>query len=122
MIKSVKRAIYLTQKISMIQKAFKLEDHIEVTILHRIALYDASDEQIAVTQVIHWTDIGSTATVHGRLTRLIARRLLSVSKCPDDKRLRFVQLSPSSLQYFKEIGEALASSEKNAFERGLLVR
>ena len=112
MIKKASNAVFLLQQIKMIQQGVKLTDPIEIAIINRIALYEAHKADIAVSNVIKWDDLGSAATLHGRLLRLLKRKFVIFSKSEDDARLRFVNLAPLGLEYYTLIGEAMAAPQK----------
>ena len=112
MLKKVSHAIFLMQKIKLLQHTYKLTDPVEIALMNRIALYQAHDENIAVSNVIKWKDLGSAATLHGRLLRLLKRKLVQFDKSDEDARIRFVKLSETSSQYYGAIGEAMANPTK----------
>ena len=112
MIKKAAGAVFLLQQIRMIQQGIKLTDPVEIALINRIALYEAHKQDIAVSNVIKWQDLGSAATLHGRLLRLLKRKYVIFSKSADDARLRFVNLAPLGLEYYAQIGEAMATPSK----------
>jgi hypothetical protein len=78
------------QKLRMIQLSLKLTDPNQIAILNRVALYEVYQEDIPISYVLRWNDIGSQSTIHKRLLELEKLKLIMFDKVIGDARLRFV--------------------------------
>ena len=75
-----------------------------------VALHWSQGQPLSVRQTIDQTHLGSPATLHKRLQRLIAQDFLTAQGLDHDRRIKWVSPTDKGLEYFHWIGEQLVSA------------
>jgi hypothetical protein len=86
--------------------SFPKLDDVEGKLLHSIALATRSGQALLVGDIIFSNKLGSPATLHKRLGKLIEKDLIQYAE-DTDARKKFLELTPKSQKYFNKLGECL---------------
>ncbi len=88
-------------------------DHVELKLLQQVALQNNADKTPLVGDLIFSSDIGSPATLHRRIAKLIEQDLLRYK--PDiDGRKRLLELTPKSRDYCSKLGKCVVTAAQVA--------
>lgn len=82
-------------------------------LLDSVALHWSQGQPLSVRQTIDQTHLGSPATLHKRLKRLIAQDFLIAKGLDHDRRIKWVSPTDKGLEYFHWIGGQLVSALEN---------
>ena len=86
-------------------------DEIEKDLLNVIALHLSEDRSLLVSDVIYLKQIGSPATLHRRLSKLVTADLIRFSSDVDGRK-KYIELAPKSIDYIARLGECIAAASK----------
>ena len=86
--------------------SFPKLDDVEGKLLHTIAIATRSGKLLLVGDLIFANKLGSPATLHRRLGKLIETELIQYAE-DADARKKFLELTPKSQKYFNKLGECL---------------
>lgn len=75
-----------------------------------VALHWSKDQPLTVRDAIGQTTLGSPATLHKRLQRLIALDLVKAEALETDRRTKFVSPTDKGLKYAHQLGDKLIQS------------
>ena len=93
-------------------------------VFHENSEFDANHKALFESAVIHWSlgkplsvletinqaELGSPATLHKRLQRLIAQDIVQ-SECSEaDKRTKFISPTPKGMSYLEWVGDKMLKS------------
>lgn len=76
-------------------------------LLETVALHWAQGQPLSVRQTIHLAYLGSPATLHKRLSRLITQGLLTAQFIGNDHRTKFIAPTDKGLDYFHRLGKEM---------------
>ena len=84
-------------------------DHLEMKLLQQVALQNNIGKTPLVGDLIFASDIGSPATLHRRIAKLIDQDLLRY-KADIDGRKRLLELTPKSRDYCSRLGKCVVTA------------
>lgn len=87
--------------------AFEELDANHRSLLEAVALRWSTGTPMSVREAIHLVDLGSPATLHKRLQRLIKQDLFSAQSHDGDRRTKYLAPSTKGLDYFHQMGKQL---------------
>ncbi len=76
-------------------------------LLESVALHCFMDQPLAVREAIDQAALGSPATLHKRLQRLIAQELITAQSTEQDRRTKHLVLTQKGLGHFAQLGAHL---------------
>jgi DNA-binding MarR family transcriptional regulator len=88
-------------------------DDIERQLLLYILLTHNKGQLMSVGDLIELSQIGSQATLHGRIKNLEARRYIKLTVARDDARKKYVTPTKLANEYLKFLSSCLARAVKN---------
>ena len=88
-------------------------DHVEIKLLQQVALQNDIGQTPLVGDLIFASDIGSPATLHRRIAKLIDQNLLRY-KADIDGRKRLLELTPKSRDYCSKLGKCIVAAAQIA--------
>jgi hypothetical protein len=96
--------------------AFPALDPIEERLLATLAGLWAQEVDVSVQTAMQSVPDASASTVHRRLKGLIRRGLLAVHVDQRDQRVKYLQPTSLTLQYYHALGESMAQAVGNSAE------
>jgi hypothetical protein len=108
------KSIYLDMQhsIKVINRRYKVEKHLELCLLNSICNSYLNDESVRVLDLLLLEGIASQATLHSGIKSLAKKGLLSMSKDPDDGRIRLVLPTKLALKRLNECEAAIMKCGK----------
>lgn len=85
----------------------KLLDANHTALLEAVALNWSHGQPLSVRQIIQQAHLGSPATLHKRLSRLVTNGFLSTKAVQDDHRTKWVKPTDKGLDYFHSLGKQM---------------
>ena len=82
-------------------------DEIERGLLNVIAINLGEDRPLLVSDIIYLRQIGSVATLHRRLSKLVDADFIRFSNDVDGRK-KYLELTPKSIDYIAKLGECIA--------------
>ena len=82
-------------------------DETEQKLLNVIALHLSEGRSLLVSDVIYLRQIGSVATLHRRLSKLVDADFIRFSNDVDGRK-KYLELTPKSIDYIAKLGECVA--------------
>lgn len=79
----------------------------EKALLEAVAVHDLENNRLSVRDAMALSHLGSPATLHKRLVRLRNMGLLYTKQKANDRRTKYLSLTPLAFKHFKNLGEAL---------------
>jgi len=70
-------------------------------------VHDHENNRLSVRDAMALSHLGSPATLHKRLVRLRNMGLLCAKQKANDRRTKYLSLTPLAFKHFKNLGEAL---------------
>ena len=88
----------------------KLLDANHTALLDAVALNWSHGQPLSVRQAIQQAHLGSPATLHKRLSRLITNGFLSAQGVEDDRRTKWIKPTDKGLDYFHSLGMQMSKA------------
>ncbi|MFM7012710.1 MAG: hypothetical protein ACKO0Z_25845 [Betaproteobacteria bacterium] len=85
----------------------------EKALFDSLCLRWSQGQAMTVRQAISQTNLGSAATLHKRVQRLIAKQLIVATHAGDDKRTKYLAPSEKGLAYIEWLSSKLHLVEAN---------
>ena len=85
-------------------------DRIESQILHAVMLESAENKGLLSSKISSRRDIGSPATIHGRISDLVKKNLLRSEVDDQDARRRKISLGSSAVSYFNKYDDCIGKA------------
>ena len=104
--------IEITNKIIKLDK-FPAMSPLSQKILDQIALYEMSDNPLTVRKMLGFDQIASPATIHKHLTMLRKSDFVTAQSNGQDKRTKYLTLSPLGDKYIDHLSKAILKAAAN---------
>ena len=92
--------------------ATKELDPIEERLLNHIALESLRGNELLVGDLISFTELGSQATLHGRVKNLVVMGYVNLIECKEDGRKKFVVPTTKAVKYYEKLSDCLDKALK----------
>jgi DNA-binding MarR family transcriptional regulator len=70
-------------------------------------------EPLTVTEAMDLQEIGSPATIHRKLDDLLLAGLIYHYQEPDNKRTKYIKLTPQAIGYYAQLSQAMVTATLN---------
>ena len=74
-------------------------DPIEEQILYKILIAEYEDEFLCISDLLKSEDIGSQATIHGRIKRLVSLGYVNLIVCDADNRKKIIEPTQKAIDF-----------------------
>ena len=88
-------------------------DPLEEKILEFVARASQNKERLSVRDMMGHNELGSPATLHGRIASMREKGWVTLSDTEDTRRKQ-IELTPAALKHFDKLAEALSKAAKGA--------
>jgi DNA-binding MarR family transcriptional regulator len=88
-------------------------DPLEEKILEFVARASQNKERLSVRDMMGHGELGSPATLHGRIASMREKGWITLSDTEDTRRKQ-IDLTPAALKHFDKLAEALSKAAKGA--------
>jgi len=88
-------------------------DPLEEKILEFVARASQNKERLSVRDMMGHSELGSPATLHGRIASMREKGWVTLSDTEDTRRKQ-IELTPAALKHFDKLAEALSKAAKGA--------
>lgn len=92
--------------------ASQLEEILSVVYEYNIRAEKQEKEYIRCTELLVLKHLGSPATIHKNYRTLVKKDFLRTFSTADDKRVKFITLTPHALAYLKSLDKLMESLTK----------
>lgn len=96
----------MRQSVNLLPVAAALSP-IEALLLEEIFMKQQAKQSMTVTEALELKHLASPSTLHKKLSRLKGMDLLTIERCGNDHRTKYLMLTPIALEYFQALGHAL---------------
>jgi DNA-binding MarR family transcriptional regulator len=88
-------------------------DSLEILLLEQVLLSDYRNQALLVSDLIAFRQLGSPATLHGRLKALISKGFLKTSSSERDARMKYIHPDKAGLRYAAFMSQCMNPSKAN---------
>lgn len=106
---STSKYLRFIELFSEINKKYELSSR-EIALLNFVYLSGSNNQRIRVKDLLGLSHIGSQATIHGSIKRLIKKNLLKAITSKDDQRNKFIELTDLAQSRYSQIERAIAKT------------
>lgn len=94
--------------------SFPALDAVEERVLNGIAAIWATGNKITVLEAMSLSPDASASTVHRRLKALQEKGLLQLCESASDSRIRYIEPTEATMNYFARLGQCLDTAAKGS--------
>lgn len=106
---STSKYLGFIEALSQINGKYDLS-HREISLLNYVYLSESNNQRLNVKDLLALHQIGSQATLHSSIQRLIQKKLLKVIGSKEDRRNKFIELTGMSRAKYAQIEKAMAKA------------
>ena len=92
----------------------KVLDDKERQLLNHVTLSTFQGKQLLVGDLIGLLELGSQATLHGRIKNLSAMGFIKLTQDTSDGRKKYVTLTAKAMKYYEKLSACLEKAQKNS--------
>ena len=96
--------------LSDINKKYDLSSR-EISVMDLVYLSESKNQVLQIKDLLCQSKIGSQATIHSAIKRLIFKNLLKTVTSKDDQRVKFVELTNIAKNRYKKIEEIISRNK-----------
>jgi len=104
------RFLQLARAVQALPGASEMDAN-EQAMLEAVVLRWHEKQAMTVREAISLAHLGSSATLHKRVTRLRQKELLTTVSEPGDRRAKFLIPTPKALDYFHHMGQSMLQTQ-----------
>lgn len=104
------RYLRFIELFSEINKKYDLSSR-EISLMNLVYLSESNTQVLQVKDLLCQSKIGSQATIHSSIKRLIHKKLLKAVPSKDDQRVKFVELTNIAKTRYKKIEEIISGNK-----------